>query len=345
MKIALQTTLLLAASTLFGLSAFQTPAPVQDPPKPIPSPTPKPEPKPEPEPEPEGRRPLDATIRFSGIPGADKEELAKQYAIVTEWLAKDFRRKFEFVPVKDYAEAVEGLASNKLDVVWLNGASAVQAELETKGRCQPIVCREEDLKFKTYFIGNKKLVDSGTFTAIEEKNPMPLEALGALKPKFATLSFTFGDKLSTSGHLMPRYFLERPEVGINPEKDFESKPGYALTGGHSSVLADVASGAFDVGALDSLSWEKAKDELKVQAPVIYVTPEYVGYCMVSHVRNGPTLSLRVMSAFVRLDPKKETDKAVLEVFGTKKFVAIGPGNFDGIREIVKSTKERGILEK
>jgi phosphonate transport system substrate-binding protein len=283
-------------------------------------------------------------VRISGIPDADKEKLAKQYEVVANYLTEALGRKFEFVPVSDYAAAVTAMASQKVDLAWFGGVTAVQAIELTKNRCQPLFAREEDLKFKSYFIANKKLVDEGKFKAVDERKPMPLEALAAMKPKFAELTFSFGAKTSTSGHIMPRYFLEKPEVGIDPEKNFKQKPGYALQGGHSTVLSNVGSGAVDLGVLNYLSWEQAKEEQKAQAPVIFVTPEYTDYCMVGHGRLGPALPVRIVQAFLVLDPNNEKHKPVLEVFGTKKFVPVTSTFLAPIAAIVKSAKERGILE-
>lgn len=341
--------LFLSTCALIGLTAFQTPTPPQVPPKPAPTPAPTPAPVPAPVPapapeDPDARRPKDSPVRISSLPDGDKEKLAKQYETLTQWLAKDLGRPVEFVPVSDVAEAVVALKTNKLDVVWLGGADAVLAELACKGKCWPVLAREEDLKFKSYFIANKKHVDAGTFQSVAERNPMPLEQLAALKPKFASLTFSFGAKTSASGHFMPRYFLEMPEVGIDPEKGFKAKPAFEETGAKSTVLANVASGAVDLGVVSSLAWEKAKDEEKLKAPVIFVTPEYTDYCMVSHGRTGPALPLRVQGAFIRLDPKIEEQKAVLDMFGTKRFVAISQRNLAGVRETLKSAKERGLLE-
>jgi len=331
----------LATFAGLGLVAYGLQSPVQEPPKPAPAPAPAP--KPDELPEDKRLGPND-TIRISGIPDADKEKLAKQYEVVAKYLTEALGRKVEFVPVSDYAAAVTAMASQKLDLAWFGGVTAVQAIELTKNRCQPLFAREEDFKFKSYFIANKKLVDEGKFTAVTERKPMPLEALAALKPKFAELSFSFGAKTSTSGHVMPRYYLEKPEVGIDPEKGFKNKPGYALQGGHSTVLSNVASGAFDLGVLNYLSWEQAKDELKAQAPVIYVTPEYADYCMVGHGRLGPALPMRITKAFLQLNPENEMHKPVLEVFGAKKFVPVTHNFLDPIAVILKSAKERGILE-
>ncbi len=285
---------------------------------------------------------MTATIRISGILDADKEKLAQKSELLTSWLSKNLGRKVEFVPVSDEAAAVAGLAANKIDLAWLGGVAAVQAGEACKGKAWPIFAREADLKHKSYLIATKKLVDAGTFKSVAERNPMPLEQLAAMKPAFAGVSFTFGAKTSISGHLMPRFFLEKPEVGIDPEKGFKAKPGYALSGEDVTVLASVASGAFDLGVMDYLSWEQAKDEQKAQAPVIFVTEEYADYCMVGHSRNGPTLLLRVLTAFIRLDPKIEEQKAVLDSFAAKRFVSSGPEHLSGLSEILKSTKARGI---
>ena len=64
----------------------------------------------------------------------------------------------------------------------------------------------------------------------------------------------------------------------------------------------------------------------------------------THGRTGPALPLRLQGAFIKLDPKLEEQKAVLDMFGTKRFVAAGPKNFTGLREVMKSAKERGIIE-
>jgi phosphonate transport system substrate-binding protein len=335
MKRSILGSIVLAAGTLFGLAAFQNPAPSQDPPKPAPTPAPAPKPD-----DPDGRRPMDASIRFSFVPDSDKEKLEKKYEILTKFLAKELvPRKIELVPFADYAAAAAGLAANKVDVAWLNGVSALQAEEASKQKCWPLFTREEELKAKSYFIATKKLVDAGTFKAIAERNPMPLEQLAALKPKFAELCFSFGEKSSGPDHLMPRYFLEQTAVGIDPEKSFKQKPSYA-----SGVLANVASGACDLGVVSSSVWEQAKDEQKAQAPVIFVTPEYLDYSMVVHTRNGPALPLRLQGAFVRLNPQVEEQKAVLELFGAKRFTVAGSANLAALREITKSAKERKLLE-
>ncbi len=283
-------------------------------------------------------------LRLSGIPDADKDKLTAQYAAVTQYLTGALGIPVEYVHAPDYTAAVTGLASNKLDLVWLGGVTAVQAESQTEGKAVFVAARDTDLRFKSYFIANKALIESKQFQTLERFDPQPLSALAGLAPKLKGLRFTFGAKSSTSGHIMPRHFMEDPAVGIAPETHFKDQPGYQLQGGHSATLEAVASGAFDVGVLNYATWDKADAAKREAAPVIAVSPEYVDYCFVAHRRLGDEWIERLRSALLGLDATKPEQKAVLDVFSANKFVKVDPKAWDGIRAILKSGKQRGILD-
>jgi ABC-type phosphate/phosphonate transport system substrate-binding protein len=242
-------------------------------------------------------------------------------------------------------------------MIWVDAVHALLAEEATKNRCQPIIARQEDVKSKSYFVAAKKLVERGTFKSIEERAPMTIDFLAPMKPRFAGLTFTFGDKLSAPSHLMPRFFLEHEEVAIVPEKVFKVRPAFA--GGDAGVLASIQSGASDLGVVRSTSWEQAKEEEKAAAPVIFVTPEFADQCFVIHSHCGPTLPMRIIKSFLLLDhepaetePKslmdaygpKEGRVAALEAFGTKKFLSASFNQLSAVRATLTSAKERQIIE-
>lgn len=284
---------------------------------------------------------LDA-LRFSGIPDADKKDLSKQYEVVSAYLSKELGLRVEFVNVPDYNGAVTSLAANKIDFAWLGGVTAVQSEERTKNEVSFVAARDTDLKFKSYFVANKALVDSGRFEPVASLDYGTVEQLKALAPALKQSSFTFGDKLSTSGHFMPRHFLA--EAGLDPESAFHGKPGFQLQGGHSATLKAVASGAFDVGVLNYASWEKADDATKAAAPVIAVSPAFVDYCWVAHNRVGKETIGKLRAAFVKLDAKNPAHEPVLKVFSAAKFVDADPKLWDGMRAVMKAARERGIVE-
>lgn len=288
--------------------------------------------------------PVPAPLRFSGIPDADKAKLTKMYAVVADYLSAALGRPVTYVHAPDYTAAVTALAANKVDFVWLGGVTAIQAEARTKGHVQFVATRESDLHFRSYFVANEAVVASGRFAkAAEPLAPMPLTQLAALGPALAESSFSFGAKNSTSGHIMPRYFLSTAEVGFDVDGGFRGKPAYQLQGGHNATLSAVASGAVDVGALNYKTWDDADDATKQRAPVVYVTPEYVDYVVVAHDRVGDTTVAALRDALTALDANVPAHAPVLEAFSAKRFVAAEPAQWDGIRRVVGELTAAGAL--
>jgi phosphonate transport system substrate-binding protein len=282
-------------------------------------------------------------LRFSGIPDADKDKLTELYKVVATYLSAELGRPVEYVHVPDYTAAVTALAANKLDFVWLGGVTAVQAEERTKGKVEFVAAREMDMRFKSYFIANADVLESGSLQAAPATEPMPLAALGAMKTAFAGRSFSFGSKSSTSGHIMPRHFMRSPEVQVDPESSFRSPAGYQLKGGHSATLRAVASGAVDLGVVNYTVWDRADEATKAQAPVIYVTPEYVDYVMVAHERMGQAEIDKLREALLALDPNSPRHGPVLEAFGAKRFVGAKAEDWAGIRSVLEGLRSKGML--
>ena len=281
-------------------------------------------------------------FRFSGIPDADKEELSRRYQAVADYLGRALQRPVEYVHVPDYTAAVTALASSKIDAAWLGGVTAVQAEERTPAGVHFVAAREVDLRFKSYFVANRSWVDRGALSARTDRSPQPLEALATLGPTLARGSFSFGAKSSTSGHIMPRWFLESEAVGLSPESSFEGPPGYQLKGGHSATLSAVSSAAVDFGVVNYAAWESADEATQQAAPVVYVTPEYVDYCFVAHGGLESKTVDALRKALVELDPADPTQREILTAFSAQAFVAAEASRWDQIRSVVKAMDESRI---
>src|SRR5262249_22882658 len=98
----------------------------------------------------------------------------------------------------------------------------------------------------------------------------------------------------------------------------------------------VISGEVDVGALNFVYYDKAKPEEKAQAPIIYTTPKFVDYCWIGHARLGDEVLQKIKAALLKLDAKKEADKAVLDGWGAGKYVAADKQQWDGIRKVLQA---------
>jgi phosphonate transport system substrate-binding protein len=260
-----------------------------------------------------------AVLRVSAIPDEAPTELQRKFEPLGKYLSAQTGMKVVFTPVTDYAAVVESLATRKLDLAWLGGFTYVQAKIRTHGTAIPIVQREEDAKFTSKFITANPAVHS----------------LADLKGK----SFAFGAPSSTSGSLMPRFFLQKD--GIQPEKDFKT---VAFSGAHDATVAFVAAGKAEAGVLNASVWDKLVETKKVDTSKVRVfatTPPYFDYNWTVRGDLDPALVRKLTDAFLALDPSKPEHKAILDLQRAARFIPTQSSNYDGIEDAAKSA---GLLK-
>ena len=281
--------------------------------------------------------------RFSGIPDGDKRELVERYDEVAQYLSQAMGKTVRYEHVPDYTAAVTALATGKIDFAWLGGVTTVQAEERTPKGIHFVAARARDLEFRSYFIGNAEVVAREKLEPVADRTPQTLADLAALAKVMRGHKFSFGAKSSTSGHVMPRAFLTSPEVGLDPERDFDGAAGFQLKGGHAATLRAVASGAVDFGVVNFAAWDEADPELQRGAPVLAVSPTFVDYCMVANGALSDAEAERLRKALTELDAGDASQRAVLEAFSAERFVSVDPAAWDGIRSVVEALESEGAM--
>ncbi|TDF78995.1 putative selenate ABC transporter substrate-binding protein [Pseudomonas sp. H9] len=259
------------------------------------------------------------TLKVSAIPDEAPTELLRKFKPLGQYLEQKLGMKVEFVPVADYPAVVEALATDRLDMAWLGGFTFVQVHLKSP-TATPLVQREQDAKFTSKFI-----------TANPE-----IESFSDLKGK----SFAFGSISSTSGSLMPRYFMLK-DNGIKPE-DYFSRVAYS--GAHDATAAWVQAGKVDAGVLNASVWQKLVDSGKVDTDKVKVfatTPDYYDYNWTVRGSLDPALKEKIKQAFLDLDPTKPDDKAILDLQAASRFIETSPDNYKGIEEAARTA---GLLK-
>ena len=245
---------------------------------------------------------------MSAIPDEAPTELQRKFAPLGAYLEAETGMKVSFVPVTDYAAVVEALATRKIDMAWLGGFTFVQASIRTKGTAVPLVQRAEDAKFTSKFI-----------TASEG-----IKGFADLKGK----TFAFGAPSSTSGHLMPRYFLG--QEGINPDKDFKNT---AFSGAHDATVAFVQAGKVDAGVLNASVWDKLVEQKKVDTAKVRVfatTPPYFDYNWTVRGDLDPKIQGKLRGAFLKLDAANPAHKEIMALQRASKFIPTKAENYKGI---------------
>ena len=267
-------------------------------------------------------------LKIGAIPDQNQDLLDKRFNLFSNELSKTLNVKVKYIPVINYVAAVTGFRTNDLDLVWFGGLSGVQARLQTSNAIV-IAQRDIDKEFKSVFIVNKKL----KLDSISNKN-----GLKNLK----NLRFTFGSENSTSGRLMPEYFLNNAGIKI---KDFKGKRA-GFSGSHDATIALVNSGAFDAGALNKQVWEnnlKNNPKRTNNVNLFWITPDYFDYHWLaqgnldSRFRKGFTRELK--STILNLDIKNTEHKKILNMFNAKKFIEAESSDYKNIEAIARKLKK------
>lgn len=261
-------------------------------------------------------------LRIGAIPDQNPEKLNRLYGLVADELSQQLGVKVSYLPVTDYAAAVSAFRTGSLDLVWFGGLTGVQASLQKPG-AQMLAQRDIDAQFYTVFIANAR---SGIKPIQNQKG------LVALKGK----RFTFGSESSTSGRLMPQYFLAQAGVKL---ADFAGgAPGFS--GSHDATIALVQSGTYDAGAVNEQVWKsnlrsgKANRSKVVQ---IWRTPSYPDYLWLGQPnldqRFGKGFSAKLRQSIISWRPTDPEQKQILSLFGAQQFTTVKPDEYKQIEQV------------
>lgn len=260
-------------------------------------------------------------FKIGDIPDQDAADMNRSLSKLADYLSEETGLKVEYVPSVDYAALVTAFERGEMQLAWFGGLTGVQAR-NVVPEAKAIAQRPMDEEFHSVFI-------AGADTNINN--------LADLKGK----SFTFGSESSTSGHLMPRYFLM--EEGINPEQDFGGQPNYS--GSHDKTYKLIESGSFEAGALNVSVWDAAVADKKVdtsKVKVFYTTPSYYDYhWTINKVDEqfGEGTQQKVTDALLSINSTDQPE--IMELFQSDKFIETNNDNYKSIEQVAK---EVGIIK-
>ena len=262
----------------------------------------------------------DRVLKISAIPDQDPAKLTSINAAMADHLSAEVGRPVEYVPVTDYAAAVSLFKTADIDMVFFGGLTGVQARLQTPGAVL-LAQRDIDDAFRSVFIAN---ADTKIAPITDVKQ------LTVLKGK----RFTFGSESSTSGRLMPEYFLD--QAGMASASDFSGPPGFS--GSHDKTVELVQAGTFEAGALNLQVWKKRKEAGTVdlaRVTEVLVTPPYHDYHWMAgpetDERFGEGFTDKLTEALLALDYAAHAE--LLDLYGAKKFIPTEAGNYKEIEQI------------
>ncbi|QFU23241.1 putative selenate ABC transporter substrate-binding protein [Shewanella eurypsychrophilus] len=260
---------------------------------------------------------LATVFTFTAIPDEDETQLRTRFDKVAEYLESQLGVDVRYIPVKSYSAAVTAFRNNQVQLAWFGGLSGVQARRLVPGS-EAIAQGYEDQFFKSYFIAH------------HSAELLPSESF----PNLNGYTFTYGAKGSTSGRLMPQFFIER-NLGKKAENVFRR---VGFSGDHSRTIAQVQAGAYQVGAVNYKVWEKALANGTVdvnKVKVIWQSPAYPDYQWT--VRQGVNEQFgedfKAKLTKVLLEMK---DPDLLSSFPRKSFVEADNQDYQPIENVAKA---------
>jgi phosphonate transport system substrate-binding protein len=251
-------------------------------------------------------------LRFGILPDSDRSIIDSRFTPLLQYLQQETGIKIEYVPANNYLDLLALFKTAKVDVAWIGGYSYVQAHQQVNAK--PLVLRDIDLKF------------SSVFLVRPENSKININ-------EFRGSTISFGSRQSTSGHLMPRYFLY--ERHINPEQFFAN---VVYSGGHDKTAYAVRDKKADLGAANSMVIRKmlAEGLLKPDdVRIIWETPVYTDYVLVVQQTMPEEVQQLLIDAFLALSPLNQLNKPILDALGAKGFLPASNLDFVTLFEIAK----------
>ena len=264
-----------------------------------------------------GKREL-KELRVGLIPDENPGEIIRKNGPLRSYLEEKIGIKVKLVVPMNYAAVLEAMANEQIEMAYYGGFTYVQAK--SKLPVHPLVMRIQDANFHSYFITRP---GSG------------INSLADLKGK----TFAFGDINSTSGSLMPRYFLK--ENGLIPEKDFAK---VIYTGGHDATALAVAKGKVDAGALNEIVYRNLVKKGLInesEVRIFWTTPPYADYNWTVRADLDRELVSKIAKAFLDLDSSNPRDKEILELLGAERYILTFDDDFKKIKE---AALDAGLLK-
>ncbi|MBD3219605.1 putative selenate ABC transporter substrate-binding protein [bacterium] len=208
----------------------------------------------------------DATLTFTAVPDQDATRLEERFAPLAAHLSEALDVPVRYVPARDYAHSVELFRDGEVHLAWFGGLTGVQARAAVPG-ARAIAQGHADRQYFSYFIAHRS-------TGLERSDRFS----GAI----ADLAFAFGSERSTSGRLMPEYFIG--QFARQSPDEFFSRP-YTYSGSHERTIELVASGRCEAGVVNFKVYERMVAEGDVdpdEVRVIWKTPFYANYNFTAH---------------------------------------------------------------
>jgi len=246
------------------------------------------------------------TLKVALLPDENASTVIKNNKPLEIYLEKELGKKIELVVTTDYSSMIEAMRHGRIDMAYFGPLSYVLA---------------------------KQKSDIEPFAAMKQKGSTTYQSVliantGAGIAKISDIvnkNVAYGDKASTSSHLIPKSILA--ENGLKAGENYREH----FAGAHDAVAMAVQNGHAQAGGLskpifESLVQRGLVDPNKVK--VLVESKPYPQYPWTMRSNLKPELKEKIRAAFLNLK-----DPEVLKPFKADGFGPISDKDYDVVRSL------------
>ncbi|MBP6117373.1 MAG: phosphonate ABC transporter substrate-binding protein [Neisseriaceae bacterium] len=255
-------------------------------------------------------------LNFGIINTESSQNLKKDWEPLLADLGKATGMEVKPFFASDYAGVIQAMRFGKVDMAWYGNKSAMEAVDRADGEVfAQVVYADGSTGYNSLLIANK---DSNL---TNEKDVLA---------KAGELTFGNGDPNSTSGNLVPAYYLfGKNNVSAN---DIFKR---TLNANHESNAMAVANKQLDVATFNSSNWEmmaEKQPQIIAKLKVLWESPQIASDPLVWRKDMAAETKTKVKDFFVGYGSTPEQTKT-LATLGWSKFRASDNTQLDPVREL------------
>lgn len=234
----------------------------------------------------------------------------------------------DYVLFSNYEAQVDALIEGFIDIAWNTNLAYVRTHRRTNGQCRALAMRDTDVDYSSVIICR---ANTG------------IHALENLRGRVLAL----GSRDSGHAAILPLYYLKRE--GLDWRSDFTPRRYDLDVGKHgdtgaseSAVLAAVASGEADAGAVGDPFWARVLEERQVdqeRVQLLWTTPTY-HHCNFTVMNSlDESITAPWVDTLLKMDYNNPQHRPLLDLEGLKQWL---PAQTQGYQTLFEAVEEQGI---
>jgi phosphonate transport system substrate-binding protein len=255
-----------------------------------------------------GRR-ANGKLLMGVIPLDAPAEMYRRFTPLADYLGRTIGRRVELSTAVDFAQTVSDLAEGSTDLAFLTPTTYIEAHRQCGAVLLVKALRKGAPSMHAAIVVR---TDSG-ITRIED-----------LREK----RVAFGDRMSTTSYLIPRFMLAEAGIGLN------ELSGYDFLGHHDDVAKAVLAGEYDAGGLRETAARLIEGRGLSVLKTSFEIPEF-NICVSKDLDR--TVAEELKKALLALDGSNKEHARLLSLIDPDYtgFAAAVDGDYDGIRKVVE----------